>query len=161
MIARTLMLALASGAVACGGQATPSPTIANTTAHDAPPDAATGLRDGALWTCQIDDYDPQPCKLSRDGSGWRLAKLLGSQRFRGAMVFREDGARFLGEYFCPWGQCTEAIDVDFTRADDGAYVGQARSDGDIQPPTIRVEYVPANAAEFGGAGYGGLTGDEQ
>jgi len=153
--------ALALGATACGGPGAPPPTIANTAAHAPPPFAPTGLRDGALWTCQIDDYDPQPCRLSRDGRGWRLAKLLGSQRFRGAVIFREDGARFLGEYFCPWGDCTMGIDVDFTRdADDGAYVGQARTDGDIQPPTLRFQYDPANDAAFGGAGYGGLTGDE-
>lgn len=162
MIARTSMIAIALGAAACGGRAAPAPTIGNTTAQEAPPLAPTGLRDGALWTCQIDDYDPQPCKLSRDGQGWRLAKLLGSQRFRGAVIFREGGARFLGEYFCPWGDCTMAIDVDFSRDEDGgAYVGQARTDGDIQPPTLRFQYDPANDAAFGGAGYGGLTGDEQ
>lgn len=157
--AALLILGLAT---ACGGRAAPAPTIANTAAQDAPVEVASGLRDGALWTCQIDDYDPQPCKLSRDGSGWRLAKLLGSQRFRGAVVFRDGGARFLGEYFCPWGDCTMAIDVDFTRDEDGgAYVGQARTDGDIQPPTLRLQYDQANEAQFGGAGYGGLTGDEQ
>ena len=161
-MARTLILALALGAAACGGRATPPPTIGNTAVPQAPDDAAPGQRDGALWTCQIDDYDPQPCKLSRDDQGWRLAKLLGSQRFRGAVVFREDGARFLGEYFCPWGDCTMAIDVDFTRDEDsGAYVGQARTDGDIQPPTLRFQYDEPNDAAFGGAGYGGLTGDEQ
>ncbi len=160
MITRAALLVLGL-ATACGGRAAPPPTIGNTAAQEPPPFAATGLRDGALWTCQIDDYDPQPCKLSRDGSGWRLAKLLGSQRFRGAVIFREGGARFLGEYFCPWGDCTQAIDVDFTQTDDGAYVGQARSDGDIQPPALRVHYDAANAEAFGGAGYGGLTGDEQ
>jgi len=157
--ASLLVLALAT---ACGGRAAPAPTIGNTAAQEPPPFAATGLRDGALWTCQIDDYDPQPCKLSRDDNGgWRLAKLLGSQRFRGAVIFREGGARFLGEYFCPWGDCTQTIDVDFTQTDDGAYVGQARSDGDIQPPALRVQYDAANAEAFGGAGYGGLSGDEQ
>ncbi|MBL8626740.1 MAG: hypothetical protein JNK64_35960 [Myxococcales bacterium] len=158
MDARTWMIALALGAAACGGRATPPPTIGNTAVPQAPDDAAPGQRDGALWTCQIDDYDPQPCKLSRDDAGgWRLTKLLGSQRFRGTMEFHADGARLVGEYFCPWGSCTEAIDVAFTRADDGAYVGEVTEGRD----PLRVQYDAANDAAFGGAGYGGLTGDEE
>lgn len=143
-------------AAACGGKPAPSAPIANTGSSQ-PLVAAgdDGMIDGALWTCQISDYDPQPCKLAQTPDGWTLTKLLGSQRFRGAIDFDGgDRARFVGEFFCPWGDCTQAMEVDFVR-EGGAYTTAFSND------TVSVRYDAALASEWGGAGYGGLTGDEQ
>ncbi|MBK9030677.1 MAG: hypothetical protein IPL61_04950 [Myxococcales bacterium] len=139
--------------------AAPPPQIGNRPGPLTTVDASAGLRDGALWTCQIDDYDPQPCRLARRGDGWFISKLLGSQRFRGAIAFTPDGARLSGEYFCPWGDCTMPIDVAFTR--DGDRYQAVGDGGDLAPPTISLRYDADDDAAFGGAGYGGLTGDER
>ena len=148
-------------ACACARPAAPATIIGNQpgplVADDAPAD---GLRDGALWTCQIDDYDPQPCRLARDGRAWSLAKLLGSQRFRGAVVFGDGGARLTGEFFCPWGDCTMPLDVAFEREGDG-YVSAPAEPSAVAPPTLRFRYDAADDAAFGGAGYGRLTGTER
>lgn len=148
-------LALTALVLACSSTKAPAP-IANTGPADGPPSRAAedGMTDGALWTCQIDDYDPQPCKLTKAGDQWSLTKLMGSQRFRGTITWDDpDTARFVGTYFCPWGACDEAMDVTFKR-DAGTY--RADFGGGI---TAR--YDRALADEWGGAGYGGLTGDEQ
>lgn len=151
------MVAAALALAACGGKSS-QPAIANSgTGGDVEPvakaPAGPGFRDGALWSCQISDYDPQPCKLQRSGDGWELRKLMGSQRFVGSLV--EDGGslHFTGRFFCPWGACDASMDLAF-RAADGGYVGQF--DGD----DIRLRYDAATEAEYGGQGYGGLTGEE-
>lgn len=114
-----------------------------------------GFDDGALWTCQISDYDPQPCKLTRDEQGaWQLAKLLGSQRFRGSVAVQGDALAFDGEFFCPWGDCTAPMQVTFLPAGDG-FATQFSGD------EIRLRWDEGLASEWGGAGYGGLTGAEQ
>jgi len=121
---------------------------------DAPLALASGFRDGALWSCQIGGYDPQPCKLSRDGDHWRLTKLLGSQRFTGQLVELGGTLRFSGRFFCPWGDCAQDMEVEFQP--DGA--GYATRFGEDD---IRLRHDDAVEADYGGAGYGGLTGDEQ
>jgi hypothetical protein len=142
-------------ALACGS-APRATTIENRNTGAEPIAAGPSQRDGALWTCQIGDYDPQPCKLSRAGGAWRLAKLLGSQRFRGELTFAADRATFRGEFFCPWGDCTEPMDVGFDRiSTEEHYVSQFGGD----PITLR--YDAQLEAEYAGAGYGGLTGDER
>jgi hypothetical protein len=112
-----------------------------------------GFRDGALWSCQISDYDPQPCRLREDGGGWELRKLLGSQRFVGQVAEDGDALRFSGRFFCPWGACDATMEVSFAREGDG-YRGTFEGDD------IRLRYDQALEAEYGGAGYGGLTGEE-
>lgn len=158
---RVVILGLAAiasaGAVAgCPGRSTPIAPIGNTAGPDADrPAAVAGRVDGALWTCQIGDYDPQPCKLSQAGAGWTLAKLLGSQRFAGAFTWTDpDTVEFHGRYFCPWGACDEAMLVTFARA-DAAFVTDFGGD------MISVRYDATLAREWAGAGYGGLTGDER
>lgn len=115
---------------------------------------ASGFRDGALWSCQISDYDPQPCKLSRAGDHWQLRKLLGSQRFTGQLVELAGTLRFSGRFFCPWGDCTRTMQVEFQPDGDG-YV---TTFGDDQ---VRLRHDDALEAEYGAAHYGGLTGEEQ
>ena len=158
-----MKLALAGSALvalaACPSKQAAAP-ISNTGPIEAPPprsDAARGLIDGALWTCQIGDYDPQPCKLSKAGDGWSLTKLLGSQRFRGELSWlRPDQARFIGTFFCPWGMCDEAMAVVFVRQAGDTFVTT-----DFGGDSISLRYDQALANAWGGAGYGGLTGDEQ
>ncbi len=122
------------------------------------PMAATvpGLRDGALWSCQIADYDPQPCKVSAVEGGWRLAKLLGSQRFRGTLIEQGAGLGFRGDFFCPWGACDAPMAVEFgPDPASGGFVTEFGGDA------VRMRYDEQLEGEWGGAGYGGLTGDEQ
>lgn len=144
---------------ACGGKSTPAPAPVGSTGGDRGGTELTAndpaMTDGALWTCQIGDYDPQPCKLSRTDDGWRLAKLLGSQRFKGTIAWRDPAtADFAGQFHCPWGACDEPMNVTFT-----GVAADLRTDfgGD----TISLRYDDALASEWGGAGYGNLTGDEQ
>jgi hypothetical protein len=121
-----------------------------------------GFRDGALWTCQIDDYDPQPCKLSKADGGWHLAKLLGSQRFAGVMKPVGLALEFDGEFFCPWGECTSPMRVDFNPAGASAQGGGEVTElaTEFEGSAIALRYDEALESEWGGAGYGGLTGRE-
>jgi hypothetical protein len=151
--------ALAVALAACGGTSS-APAIGNTAtgttegAGELRTAAGPGFRDGALWSCQISDYDPQPCKLQRVDDHWELRKLMGSQRFAGELREQGPSLRFAGRFFCPWGACDATMDVAFERA-DGGYLGTF--DGD----QIRLRYDEALEAEYGGVGYGGLTGEEQ
>lgn len=159
-----LTMAAALGLVACGGSSSSAP-VGNTggaagkrPAGDPIEQLGAGFRDGALWSCQISDYDPQPCKLHRDGDGWRLTKLLGSQRFDGALTARGAALGFSGQFFCPWGACDTPMDVDFVPEGPGAtgpYVAN------FEGEAIRLWHDEGLAGEYGGAGYGGLTGREQ
>jgi hypothetical protein len=143
--------------VGCSSAAKAPAPIKNTPAIPpvAPDRQETRLVDGALWTCQIGDYDPQPCKLTAVGDIWVLTKLLGSQRFKGRLLLLdEDNARFIGNYYCPWGDCDAPMDVELKR-DAAAFVGNFSND------TISIRYDRTMAAEWGGAGYGRFTGDEK
>lgn len=141
---------------ACPAQKSATAPISNIGPKGPPPVAPEpGLHDGALWTCQIGDYDPLPCKLSTTPDGWYLAKLLGSQRFKGTLAWSaRDTAHFVGSYFCPWGDCGAEMDVTFKR-DTATFVTDFGGD------TISLRFDAALANEWGGAGYGSLTGDEQ
>jgi len=156
-LALVVALALALALAACGSRPQAAAPIANTGTGTgtALTVEESGFSDGALWTCTIDDYPAQPCKLSKTLDGWHLAKLLGSQRFKGSLeATSSQSLRFVGEYFCPWGDCTMPMNGTF-EADGDSYVGSF-GDG-----AISLRYDAALAAEWGGAGYGGLTGDEQ
>jgi hypothetical protein len=147
-------------AVACGGSSTPAPQqpLANDTAEGGGGAGEAGLpagvTEGALWTCQIGDYDPQPCKFHKDGADWKLTKLLGSQRFDGVVHFVPEGIHFVGQFFCPWGSCDEAMDVTLASTDNG-YAA------DLAGDTVSVQWNAELAGEWGGAGYGNLDGRQQ
>lgn len=150
-------------AAACGARATTPSPPANSVASAPGPLAAEpglppGVTAGALWTCVIDDYPAQPCKFHQDGGQWRLTKLLGSQRFDGAVSFSAGAIRVVGQFFCPWGDCTVAIDTAFV-PDGPAAANQYTAV--VDGSTIGLRWDEANAAEYGGAGYGGLTGQER
>jgi hypothetical protein len=150
---RLLLVALA----ACSSAARAPAPIANTpsTPPEPPAPAATKLVDGALWTCQIGDYDPQPCRLKAIGDIWVITKLLGSQRFKGRFrIVDAHTARFIGNYFCPWGDCDAPMDVEL-QGSASSYTGRFADD------SLSIRYDPALASEWGGAGYGRLTGDER
>ncbi|MEZ4400244.1 MAG: hypothetical protein R3B06_09505 [Kofleriaceae bacterium] len=154
-------LALA-GLASCHATPAATPTVANRGTPAPAAGATDGQRDGALWTCQIEDYAPQPCRLDRVDTGWRLTKLIGSQRFRGSVEFAADRLHFVGEFYCPWGACDQALDEWF-QADGRAgyqWPGEAAAAGG-GPATIQIRYDRALDEAFGGAGYGRLTGDER
>ena len=150
------MVAAALALVACGGGKGSKEPVANASGGGDEPLAArpAGFRDGALWSCQIGDYDPQPCKVAQDGGQWRLSKLLGSQRFTGVVAPQGAALAFAGEFFCPWGDCTSEMSVEFN-PDGAGYVTNFGGDD------IRLRYDADLASEYGAAGYGGLTGREQ
>lgn len=144
-------------AVACG-KSSPGPQPPSNGVGDERGGAESGLpagvSDGALWTCSIDDYDAQPCKFQKEGDGWRLTKVMGSQRFTGVVSFTGEGFSLVGEFFCPWGECDAPVDATFT-TDGAAYTGV------VDESQVKLWWDDANAKEFGGAGYGGLTGREE
>lgn len=141
-------------ALGCGGSTKPT-TIGNS-GGDGALALPAAVSDGALWTCQIEDYDPQPCKLTRGDDGWTLTKLLGSQRFRGQISFDGDRAPFRGGFFCPWGDCDQVMEVVFEREGAGdRYLAL------FGGTPIALRYDAADAEAYAGAGYGGLTGDER
>lgn len=156
---RLAPIALFAVTAACGPKSSATPPIGNSggTASALAAGPAPAVTDGALWTCAIGFYDPQPCRFAREGEGWTLRKLLGSQRFRGTVTFAPDGSfAFDGEMFCPWGACDAVMQTTFRREGDGHYAGELPG-GD----PVRLEWNEDNAGAYGGAGYGGLTGDEQ
>ncbi len=150
------MVAAAFTLAACGGGKGSKEPVANASGGgDEPRPVPAGFRDGALWSCQISDYDPQPCKVAQDSGQWRLTKLLGSQRFTGVVAPQGASLAFAGEFYCPWGACTAPMNVDFNP--DGAAGYMANFDGE----EVRLRYDADLESEYGGAGYGGLTGLEQ
>lgn len=116
--------------------------------------AASGDRDltGAYY-CSIQDgafkYPRYPCAVRKIEGRWMLAKLAGSQRFRGEVTPRGDGFAFDGEFYCPWGDCTQPLHGVFKPVGNGALRGTFRD------ATLVVMLEPAPDAAFGGAGYGG------
>lgn len=153
---RTISMVSLLVLAACGGPTRQQATISNTGSEQplAQPAAGASFRNGALWTCQISDYDPQPCKLTQTADGWRLVKLLGSQRFDGTLAPNGSRLDFDGQFFCPWGACDAPMHVQFERKGDASYATVFEGDD------IALRYDEALAGEFGAAGYGGLTGHE-
>jgi hypothetical protein len=110
----------------------------------------------AAYWCSISDggydYPPMPCMVRKVGAQFMLAKLAGSQRFRGVVKARSDGGlTFDGEFYCPWGDCTQPLHGAFVPATDGT--GTLR--GDFQNTGIVVTMTQAPLDSFGGATYGG------
>lgn len=116
---------------------------------------------GPYW-CAIDDagyeYPRYPCVIKRVGDTLMLAKLAGSQRIRGRIKLdNHEGFTFVGELYCPWGDCTEELRGRFRPAERGGFKGTLRGllgDGTAEPSMI-VTLLPAPANAFGGSGYGG------
>ena len=150
------MVAAAFALAACGGPRGSRPPVTNTGGGggEALAEAPAGFRDGALWSCQIGEYDPQPCKVEQDGGKWRLSKLMGSQRFTGVIAPQGAALTFAGEFFCPWGDCTSPMNVDFN-PDGAGYITS------FEGEEIRLRHDADLEVEYGGAGYGGLTGQER
>lgn len=136
--------ALLCAVVACGGAKSNS-TIGNRAAsHDLT----------ASYFCSIESdgykYPRFPCAIRAVGGKYELAKLAGSQRFRGEVRAVGDGFSFDGEFFCPFGDCTTPMHGEFVRRPNGTLVGT------FQEPAIVVTLEPnGNGAAYGGAAYGG------
>jgi hypothetical protein len=139
--------ALFCAVVACGG-AKSNGSIANRSSaqHD--------LR--ASYFCSIESegfkYPRFPCAIRSVGNKYELAKLGGSQRFRGEVRALGDGLSFDGEFFCPFGDCTSPMHGEFVRRPNGTLVGT------FQEPAIVVTLEPdgGNGASYGGDSYGGF-----
>ena len=140
-----------------GGATTPTPQQ---------PTLQAGARDvtGPYW-CSIDDagyeYPRYACVIKKVGDKLMLAKLGGSQRFRGVVKVEHqgDGFSFTGELYCPWGDCTEQMRGRFRPTGKGGFKGTLSAfDGNESSPMeggMIVQLVPAPADAFGGNGYGG------
>ncbi len=126
------------------------------------PDGASGgraeLPDGS-YACSIEEsgykYPPFACVVSTSGGRTRLEKLGGSQRIRGDVTFTGAGGfRFEGEFYCPWGDCTQAIAGDFHGTNGQDFVGEfLTSTGTV---IFALRYLPGGGADsYGGGAYGG------
>ncbi|HEY5945181.1 MAG TPA: hypothetical protein VIV40_06805 [Kofleriaceae bacterium] len=107
----------------------------------------------AAYYCSIQDggfkYPAYPCAVRKIDGHWMLAKLAGSQRFRGEVKPLGKGLSFDGEFYCPWGDCTQPLHGEFKPAGNGALRGTFRD------ASIVIVLQPAPDAAFGGATYGG------
>ena len=107
---------------------------------------------GAYW-CSIDsggEYPRYPCVIKKVGEGLVLAKLGGSERIRGAIKLDANaGFTFVGELYCPWGDCSQTLHGRFRPAGKGGFRGTFREDSMV------VHLQPAPTSAFGGISYGG------
>ncbi|HEX5059728.1 MAG TPA: hypothetical protein VFV99_10230 [Kofleriaceae bacterium] len=138
--------ALALVAMSCWSGKSPDSTLDNR--------ALSGERDmTAAYYCSIQDgdfkYPAFPCAVRKIEGRWMLAKLAGSQRFRGEVTPRGEGFSFDGELYCPWGDCTQPLHGVFKSIGNGALRGVFRD------ASMTVVLKPAPDAAFGGATYGG------
>lgn len=108
----------------------------------------------ASYWCSITsgdfEYPQMPCVIRQVNGRFMLAKLAGSQRFRGVVRKKGEGFAFDGEFYCPWGDCTQPMKGDFTPIGEGKLRGTFSN-------SIVVTLTPApdGGASFGGVGYGG------
>ena len=116
---------------------------------------------GPYW-CSIDDagyeYPRYPCVIKRVGDKLVLAKLGGSQRIRGHIALdQRDGFTFIGELYCPWGDCTEQMRGRFRSHGKGGFKGTLHGplDHSDDDAGMIVQLIPAPANAFGGSAYGG------
>ncbi len=79
------------------------------------------------YACAIEDsgyrYPPFRCEIKQDGPRLVLVKLDGSQRFEGEVQQTRDGLAFTGQFYCPWGDCTQSLHGVFTSTSDGGMKG--------------------------------------
>lgn len=132
--------------VACGGTK-PSGSIGN----------AAPLRQHDLtasYMCSIESegfrYPRFPCAVRSVDGKYVLAKLAGSQRFRGEVRPVGEGFTFDGEFFCPFGDCTSRMHGEFVRRPNGTLVGR------FDEPRIVVTLEPTSDGAYGGDSYGGI-----
>ncbi len=95
------------------------------------------------------EYPQMPCVIEKVDGRFMLAKLAGSQRFRGIVKPRGGGFTFDGELYCPWGDCTQPLHGVFEPMSDG------RLRGTFDDKALVVTLTRAARDGFGGAGYGG------
>jgi hypothetical protein len=134
--------------VACwrGGGASAPTTIAN---HDP---VVEDTLSGGYW-CSIESdgyrYGEFPCAIRHEQGRYLLAKLGGSQRFDGEIVPNGEGFTFRGRFFCPYGDCTQAVNGAFVKRRDGSFQGT------FAGVNVVVDLAKAPDSAFGGAAYGG------
>lgn len=108
----------------------------------------------ASYWCSITsgeyEYPKMPCVIRQVNGRFMLAKLAGSQRFRGVVRKKGEGFSFDGEFYCPYGDCTQEMHGEFRPVGDGTLRGMFSN-------SIVVTLTPApdGGASFGGVGYGG------
>ncbi len=165
MVSKVLAtFAIGFGVAACIVQAQPKPAVPVAVAPSGAAERGQVMMaeggvlqvpDGA-YACTIDKYDPFPCRVSTEPSGSkRLEKLGGSQRFSGIIEPGARGFSFRGTYYCPYGDCTEAVTGDFVAFDDGLYRGKLSTQN---PTTVTIQYTEYGgygASMYGGDLYGG------
>jgi hypothetical protein len=117
-----------------------------------------GARDvtGSYWCSMGEeeglDDERYPCVIKKVGAKLMLAKLAGQERLRGNIVLDDkDGFTFVGELYCPWGDCNQELHGKFKPVGRGGFKGSFREEGFV----VRLTPAPANA--FAGKGYGGDT----
>jgi len=139
------MLALA----ACWGRGESRTTTGPLENHGG---AAPNLIGG--YACAIEDsgyrYPPFRCEIKQEGARLVLVKLDGSQRFEGEVRQVGEGLQFAGQFYCPWGDCTQALHGVFKATSDGGMKGTF-SDAKF------VVWMQPTGAGFGGVGYGGAA----
>lgn len=96
-------------------------------------------------------YPRFPCVVRASDGRLTLEKLGGSQRFRGEVTLRGEGFTFEGEFFCPWGDCTQPLHGVFEPVGAGTFRGRFRNSDMI----VMLERAPEGA--FGGTAYGGAA----
>jgi hypothetical protein len=126
-----------------------------------PPSLEAAPRDvtGPYW-CAIDDagyeYARYPCLIKQVRGRLMLAKLGGQQRIRGRITLDADGFEFVGELYCPWGDCTEPMRGRFHAIGRGGFKGTLNGPLDHRAAAgMVVQLIPAPANAFGGSAYGG------
>lgn len=142
--------------VACGGGRKGAGTGGDTTIGNRSALSASDTGLAAQYWCSIRngefEYPQMPCVIEQGRDGrYVLAKLAGSQRFRGVVKPRGDGFTFDGEFYCPWGACTKPLHGVFKATGDG------RLRGTFDDETLVVTLTRAGSGAFGGAGYGGAA----
>jgi hypothetical protein len=94
-------------------------------------------RVGPYW-CSIRDgeyeYPQMPCAIREVGGKLMLAKLAGSQRFRGVITLQGRSFNFDGEFYCPWGDCQKPLHGVFEATGDQTWRGTF--DGDTMIVTL-------------------------
>ncbi|MDB4952738.1 MAG: hypothetical protein JWO36_307 [Myxococcales bacterium] len=114
---------------------------------------------GGYW-CRIEDagfkYERFPCAIRRVDDHLVLAKLGGSQRFEGELLRTRDGFLFDGRFYCPWGDCTQALHGVIEPQANGTLRGTFR-DAKFTVVLARAPDSAFGGASYGGDGYGGFS----
>jgi hypothetical protein len=102
------------------------------------------------------DYPQMPCAIRVVNGRRLLAKLAGSQRFRGYLTRRGDAYLFSGEFYCPWGDCQKPLRGRFEPIGNGALRGTFEDDAMVVTLVPAAADSPWGGATYGGDGYGGF-----